>query len=111
MTAGSIRSFWGSAADAVNETTQEEKSTSRDAEKRTDVEVEGGGCVQDHVDAGRLHDFVKGALLGNVRYNSGLQLILAKVGVGIVDFLCLVLRANRCYDRVAAGEQRLQDMS
>lgn len=83
---------------------------SRMVGKHTDLEVERGSRVQDNVDARGLHDFVKSALLGDVRDNGCLQLILAEVGVGIMDFFCLVLRAHRGDNRVASREQRLQDM-
>lgn len=60
--------------------------------------------MQDTIQAWSLDDLVKGALLGDVGHDSCLQLVLAQVGMGIVDLLGLVLRSDRGHDRIATCE-------
>lgn len=76
----------------------------------TDVEVKRRGRVHDDLEAGGLDDVVKGAGAGNVGHEDRLEAVPGKARVGLVDLVGLVLRAHGGDDRVAAGEERLEDV-
>lgn len=76
-----------------------------------DVEVEGGGRVEDGLEAGGLDDLVEGVRLGNVRHDDRLQAVLAQAGMGVVDLLRLVLGADGRHHLVVSCEQLLEDVS
>lgn len=76
----------------------------------TDLEMERGSRVQDNFQARDFDNLVKGAGLGNVGHNDRVEPVLAQVGVGIVDFLGLFLRADGSDDRVTPREKRLEDV-
>lgn len=81
------------------------------APRRTYLEVEGRGGVEDDLDAGDLHNLVESALLCDVGDDDRLQLVLAQTGVGLVDLLGLVLGADSGHHRVAPREKCLEDVS
>lgn len=67
--------------------------------------------MENHLEAGILDGLVKGARLGNVGHDDGVQPVFAQVRVGIVDLLGLFLRADGGHDGVAARKQCLEDVS
>lgn len=67
--------------------------------------------MKDKLDARNLDDLVKGALLGDIWHDDGLKLVLSQAGVGIVDLLRLILRADCSHHGVTACQQCLEDVS
>lgn len=66
--------------------------------------------MHDDLEAGGLDDVVKGAGAGNVGHEDRREAVPGKARVGLVDLVGLVLRAHGGDDRVAAGEERLEDV-
>lgn len=83
-------------------------SRGRSGVRRTDLEVEGGGSMQDDVKARGLDSLVKGTLLGYIGHDGCVELVFAKVGVGAVNVVGLFLGADCGDDRVATREERFQ---
>lgn len=73
--------------------------------------MERAGRVEHDLEARDLDDFVKGALLGDVGHDHGLELVLADAGVRVVDLVGLVLGPDGGHHRVAALKKRLEDVS
>jgi hypothetical protein len=72
--------------------------------------VEGGGGVEDDLDAGDLDDFVKGRGLGDIGDNGDGELLGGLVRVGGADGGGFGLGADRRDDVVAFGEELLEDV-
>lgn len=75
------------------------------------VEVEGGGRVEDGLETRGLDDLVEGVRLGDIRHDDGLQAVLSQAGVGGVDSLCFFLGPDSGDNLVAPFEQLLEDVS
>ena len=74
------------------------------------LEVEGGGGVEDDLDAGDLDDFVKGRGLGDVGDDGDGEFFRGLVRVGGADGGGFSFRADGGDDVVAFGEELLEDM-
>lgn len=78
-------------------------------ERLTEVEVEGGGCVEHDFDAGDLDDFVEGVELCDVGHDLHVELVLV-FWVVLPDLGRLLLGSDGCYDVMALLEELFEDV-
>ncbi|CRJ94741.1 hypothetical protein BN1723_008576 [Verticillium longisporum] len=108
MTAGSMRSFFGSAVPCQRRKAAEGP---KEEGRRTKVKVEWRRRVQHSLEPRRLDDLVKRILAGNVRHNGDRQASRGQVLVVVADLLRLVLGTHRHDSIMTLLDELLEDVA